>query len=239
MASGRSRARTISSSKPPVDDRPYYEPEFRFLSTSRGWYSLPGVMEEQMRALRVDAAANRVRILEAARDAFARRGLDAEIREVAELAGVGVGTIYRHFGSREGLLAALKAQSKERLLQTLRLAVESDDPVLGVRLMIGAGADAYERFGALTEALIRGELAGSDTTRSDAVELLARVLQTGIEKGAFRPDLDVHVAAAVLEAIFTSGVLLQLAAARSFREAGDEVADFFLAAIQPPAGTGG
>jgi len=70
-------------------------------------------MQRALKSERSDAVANRERILEAARIVFARRGLDAEVREIAEEAGVGIGTLYRHFGSREGLLMALKQETKE------------------------------------------------------------------------------------------------------------------------------
>src|SRR3989304_10445558 len=78
------------------------------------------LMQARGRAERSDAVANRERILEAAREVFARRGLAAEVREIAEQAGVGIGTLYRHFEGREGLLAALLKETKQALLQRLQ-----------------------------------------------------------------------------------------------------------------------
>ncbi len=54
--------------------------------------------------MRSDAAANRQRIVEAARDLFAERGIDVDVREICERAGVGMGTLYRHFPTKEALV---------------------------------------------------------------------------------------------------------------------------------------
>ena len=60
--------------------------------------------------MRVDAARNRVKIVEAAREAFRTRGYDAPLDDIAKAAGVGPGTLYRHFPTRESLIdAAMQA----------------------------------------------------------------------------------------------------------------------------------
>ncbi|HEX4564539.1 MAG TPA: helix-turn-helix domain-containing protein, partial [Solirubrobacteraceae bacterium] len=58
------------------------------------------------RAQRADARRNRERVLEAARACMARAGIDAQIEEIARVAGVGVGTVYRHFPTKEELVEA-------------------------------------------------------------------------------------------------------------------------------------
>jgi len=57
--------------------------------------------------VRVDAARNRVKIVEAAREAFRTRGYDAPLDDIAKAAGVGAGTLYRHFPTRESLIDAV------------------------------------------------------------------------------------------------------------------------------------
>jgi len=183
------------------------------------------------RAERSDAVANRQRILEAAREVFARRGLDAEVREIAERAGVGVGTLYRHFGSREGLLAALIRQAAEELLRRLQAVAEAEEPESAVRTVIQVGAEACERFGALTEAILAGRLDEILHWEDEFTGLLADLLRRGMQSGIFRSDLDIPVAAAALESIFTSGMLPALAAQRSYPGAADAIADFFLQAL--------
>jgi AcrR family transcriptional regulator len=198
------------------------------------------------RAERSDALANRQRILEAAREVFARRGLDAEIREIAERAGVGIGTLYRHFESREGLVAALVHQAGEDMLRRMQTVVGSEEPRAALRATIHAAAEVCEQFGALTEVLLTDEIdkfhaGGHDEFHAEYPdfadefrELLSDLLQRGMRDGIFRPDLDVAVAIAALESIFISGMLLALAARRSYPHAADAVADFFLAAIEAP-----
>lgn len=192
---------------------------------------MAGLMQAAGKPERTDALANRERILEAARQAFARRGLDAEIREIAERAGVGIGTLYRHFESREGLLAALIQQTEEDLLRRIRAAVETEEPRAALRAMIGAAVEACEQFGALTEAVLAGRLDRFSSRHTEFTALLANLLQRGIAEGIFRSDLDVPVTCAALESVFTSGKLLELAVQRSYPRAADAVADFFLYAV--------
>src|SRR5688572_4797049 len=74
------------------------------------------------RQLRTDAKRNRSRIIEAATTAFARRGLDVPLEEVADQAGVGIGTLYRRFSGREELIGAC---FERRLAQYARAAEEA------------------------------------------------------------------------------------------------------------------
>jgi len=183
------------------------------------------------RAERSDALANRERILEAAREVFARRGLEAEIREIAERAGLGVGTLYRHFECREGLLATLLQQAKGDMLRRLQVAVQTDEPKAALRAMLHAGAWAYEQFGALTEALLTGRLDHLHSGHAEFTELLTGLLERGMEEGIFRSDLDVAVACAAVESLFISGKLVELGTQRSYGGAADALADFLLRAI--------
>ena len=64
-------------------------------------------MEAHVRPLRADAARNRVRVLDAARTAFAEAGLDVGVEEIARRAGVGKGTLYRRFPTKEALVCAI------------------------------------------------------------------------------------------------------------------------------------
>jgi len=67
----------------------------------------PGVPEHAPRALRADAQRNIGSLLEAAKAVFATAGVDAPAKEIADLAGVGVGTLYRHFPQRSDLVRAV------------------------------------------------------------------------------------------------------------------------------------
>src|SRR3982751_474552 len=79
------------------------------------------------RVLRADARRNREAVIAAAKDLFADEGLDAQMPDVAKAAKVGVGTVYRHFPTKEKLIAALVAERFERLAQKARECLELED----------------------------------------------------------------------------------------------------------------
>jgi AcrR family transcriptional regulator len=76
------------------------------------------------RQLRADARRNREKLVAAAAAAFAESGLDAQIEDIARRAGVGVGTLYRHFPTKDALVAALADEHFDRLADTVEAALE-------------------------------------------------------------------------------------------------------------------
>jgi AcrR family transcriptional regulator len=78
--------------------------------------------------LRADARRNRRKVLKAARKVFAEQGRDAQIDDVARRADVGVGTVYRHFPTKEALLDALCEEQFAQIAEFAREALERDDP---------------------------------------------------------------------------------------------------------------
>jgi AcrR family transcriptional regulator len=80
-----------------------------------------------LRELRRDALANRERILHAADEAFAERGLEASVEEIARRAGVGIGTLYRRFPSKTALVDAIFEDRLEELAGIARGALTADD----------------------------------------------------------------------------------------------------------------
>jgi len=80
------------------------------------------------RPMRADALKNRQRILEAAEQVFARSGIGVPIDDVAARAGVGVGTLYRHFPTKESLFEAIVLTRLEEMVRAVEVASTSDDP---------------------------------------------------------------------------------------------------------------
>ncbi|MCW3066089.1 MAG: transcriptional regulator, TetR family [Solirubrobacterales bacterium] len=80
------------------------------------------------RAPRADAVRNRVKVLAATRAAFAEHGIEAQVEDIARRAGVGVGTVYRHFPTKRGLIEALVAEHFGDLIANATAALESPDP---------------------------------------------------------------------------------------------------------------
>jgi AcrR family transcriptional regulator len=92
--------------------------------------------------IRADARRNRERVLDAARECFARAGKEAQIDEVAATAGVGVGTVYRHFSTKEALVQALAAEHFAIEVKVAEAALEIDDPWEAFSTLIRTGAEA-------------------------------------------------------------------------------------------------
>jgi AcrR family transcriptional regulator len=143
-------------------------------------------------SLRADAERNRVRIVEAARTVFAEHGLGVGIDVVARRAGVGVGTIYRRFPTKEDLLQAIVDDSAERLASRLGELEGEADPWGSFAAAADhlAGRMARDRgfFEALQETRENRAIAASSRNRAlAAVEPLLRRAQ---EASAVRGDVE-------------------------------------------------
>jgi AcrR family transcriptional regulator len=160
---------------------------------------------ESERPQRADAKRNRERIIESARDAFAAGGADTQMDEVARLAGVGVGTVYRHFPTKESLLGELVRQKMTTMGEHSRAALDADGEPFAVfadllrrnagiaagdaaiqYAMLGAGDGVWEFAGeaeaeliALTDELMaRAQAAG--TLRADVSARDIPMLMCGV-----------------------------------------------------------
>jgi AcrR family transcriptional regulator len=82
---------------------------------------------------RTDAQRNRERILEVAKEAFTRFGADASLDDIAKQAGVGAGTLYRHFPTRDALIEAVYRSEVEKLAEAERKFTETLPPIDALR----------------------------------------------------------------------------------------------------------
>jgi AcrR family transcriptional regulator len=131
--------------------------------------------------LRRDAAANRERILTAAVEVFSASGAEAGIDEVARRAGVGVGTVYRRFPTKDALLAEIVAQLLRDLVAVARDALE-EDPEQGLAAFLtGAGELQARHAGCLWQLWSGGHEGGETLTELRAIgqQLLARAQVSG------------------------------------------------------------
>jgi AcrR family transcriptional regulator len=143
------------------------------------------------RPLRADARRNRERILQAARVVCAEQGPAVQIDDVARRAGVGVGTVYRHFPTKDALIEALVAEKIRVTTENLREALEIDDPWEAFAAGVRRNAEVMAADAALRDALIRlGPAArASEAAYAEVHEVAGRLIARAQEAGALRPDV--------------------------------------------------
>ncbi len=143
-------------------------------------------------ALRVDARRNRARLLTAAREVFAERGLDAPMATVARRAGVGVATLYRRFPTRDDLVRAAFAEQMKTCGRVLDEAVADPDPWRGFRRLVETVCALQVEERGFPEAFVRAfpDTARAQTgeARAQAAEDFGRLVARAQAAGALRPD---------------------------------------------------
>jgi AcrR family transcriptional regulator len=139
--------------------------------------------------MRADAARNRRALIQSGRELFSQRHADPSMRALAEHAGVGVGTLYRHFPTREALVAAVYADEIAGLGKT--------DALLNGRTAADALAGWFEQFIAFTrtkhamyELLHTPGSSPVPTAREEVTNALATILAAGTRDGSLRDDID-------------------------------------------------
>jgi AcrR family transcriptional regulator len=146
------------------------------------------------RPLRADARRNRERILQAAREVFAANGIDAQMDAVAARAGVGVGTVYRHFPTKEALMAELVRQKFRQLADGAREALERDgEPFAVLADMLRRNADVCAADASMQHALTAVDAHKWNHAQAEQQELnvlSGKLIDRAQRAGAMRADVD-------------------------------------------------
>ena len=143
--------------------------------------------QELSRPLRADARRNRERILKAARAVFSAHGRDAHLEDVARRAKVGVGTVYRHFPTKDALLEALAREQFDLLTQWAQEAELEADPWAAFHAMIWRGAELQASDRALMEAV--AEFKPSVARQAEELHAaIERLMQRAQAQGTMRAD---------------------------------------------------
>lgn len=147
------------------------------------------------RPLRSDARRNRERLLAVARESFAADGLSVSLDEIARRAGVGPGTLYRHFPTKEALFEAVVHQRLLRLLEdarTLRRAPDPGTALFGfLEQLIGEAAPKMDLIQALERSGVDVRTTVATTgaeLRSEVGHLLVRAQRHGTVRQDITPD---------------------------------------------------
>jgi len=142
---------------------------------------------------RADAIRNRERVLEAAKAVFSQGGPEASLEAVAKHAGVGIGTLYRHFPTREALYEAVYRREVEQLAELARHLEATTAPVEALRRWLWAGVEFMATKKGMAAALAMAAH-GSSELVAYSLDRLSRaaggLLQRAVTAGDIRADID-------------------------------------------------
>ncbi|MFF4837297.1 TetR/AcrR family transcriptional regulator [Streptomyces sp. NPDC001315] len=164
--------------------------------------------EKPPRPLRADARRNRERILRTAREAFAAEGIGVPLDEIARRAGVGAGTVHRHFPTKEALFEAVVGEHLEQLTRDARAALEAPEPgpaFFGFATRMAEEAGAKQDLAEAVARSARSMGAGTEELAARLREVFAELLSRAQAAGAVRADVDAVDVQAVVVAAVTAG----------------------------------
>ncbi|MEU8871296.1 TetR family transcriptional regulator [Streptomyces javensis] len=186
------------------------------------------------RPLRADAQRNREKILSAAVRVFAEEGLDAHLERIAKEAGVGTGTLYRNFPTRELLIEAAYRNELARLCDAAPELLAALPPREALRVWLARFMDYANAKLGMADAL-RGVVASGVNPYAQSHELiqdaLSRLMDAAVAAGVIRSDIDATDMFAALTGIaLASGKPEQ-------REQADRLLDLTLDGLSAGSGT--
>src|SRR6266700_5790492 len=149
--------------------------------------------QASVRKTRADAQRNRERILEVAKEAFTRSGANTSLDDIARQAGVGAGTLYRHFPTRDELLEAVYRTEVEKLAAAQRKFAEGLPPIEALRAWMLLFVDYIATKKIIAPAL--NTLAGGSSKLFEASyaqvwEAIRALVKRAMKSGDIRKDLD-------------------------------------------------
>lgn len=145
-----------------------------------------------VKTLRSDARRNRERLVASARELFAAHGVDVPVEDITHHAGLGMGTLYRHFPTKEELLDAVLEDAFAALVQAAEDAATADDAWAGFTGFLEHALAAHAANRGLKDVLAAAR-GGQRAQRAEAMRalirpLLRRMIQRAQEQGTLRPD---------------------------------------------------
>ncbi|WP_437806404.1 TetR/AcrR family transcriptional regulator [Sorangium sp. So ce1078] len=193
----------------------------------------PAGGSEPPRPLRADARRNRERLLVAAAEVFSERGADASMEDIARRASVGIGTLYRHFPTREALLAATVEEQLHALAQKTQALAASSRPGDALAEFIAAfleHASTYRGLAASLGVVFQSGSPGCLAAAEAAAHLLARAQAAG----EVRRDV-------TLDDIVSMVTAISLAAQQTPSDPGraQRLLATFIAGLQAPSSSSG
>ena len=146
-----------------------------------------------VRKPRADAERNRVRLLETAKAAFAEKGSGASLDEIARTAGVGAGTLYRHFPTRDALVAAVYRNETDQLVAAADRLAETYPPVTALREWLLLFVDYIATKHGMSEVLnsiVGGTSELYSASTAQVKQAIAKLVDRAVLSGDIRLELD-------------------------------------------------
>jgi AcrR family transcriptional regulator len=148
-------------------------------------------MSTEQRTLRADARRNRERIMRAGRELFASHGPQAQMDEIAAHAGVGIGTLYRHFPTKEALLTAMVRDRFQGFAEIARYAMDISDPREALETVMRRSAEAVEGDMGFQLAMMGSnqlEWEGIEEQKAALADVVTRIIDRAVAAGVVRDD---------------------------------------------------
>lgn len=178
---------------------------------------------------RADAVRNRLRLLATAKAVFAAKGSEASLDEIAQIAGVGAGTLYRHFPTRDALVTAVFRNETEQLVAAADHLTLTRPPVEALGAWLLMFFDFVATKHSMME-LLNSILGGTDELKTETMNQIdgavAKLVRGAIANGDVRPDVE------------PKDLMLALAGAAKFSPASDReqtakrLVDILIAGVQ-------
>lgn len=144
------------------------------------------------RPLRADARRNKEAIIKAAKKVFAKQGMNAQMDDIARAAKLGVGTLYRHFPTKDALIRALMVERVEQIANFTREGLDDEDAFRGLTTSMWRGAELAARDRAVSHIFtervedVFAEIGESSRLFENTAELVRRAK----DQGTLRPDFE-------------------------------------------------
>jgi AcrR family transcriptional regulator len=148
------------------------------------------VVSTDQRTLRADARRNRERIVSAGRELFARLGPEAQMDDIAAHAGVGIGTVYRHFPTKEALLTEM-VRSRFQEFSEIAISADDRDPREALEYVMLRSAEAVEGDSGFQLAMMGSnqlEWEGIEEQKAALAEAVSRIISRAVAAGVVREE---------------------------------------------------
>ncbi|MDX3311713.1 TetR/AcrR family transcriptional regulator [Streptomyces sp. NPDC054884] len=186
------------------------------------------------RGLRADARRNRERLLEAAGRAFSEVGTDASLEAIAKDAGVGIGTLYRHFPTREALLEAAYRNELARVCDSATELLAQLPPDQAMRQWMDLFIDYLATKQGMADALKAVIASGDEDPFAESLDRISTAISTllhaGAEVGVLRSDVD------PLDVGFSLGGVLLITSDKGLRDRAGRMLDLLLDGLRYRSG---